>query len=37
LNAALACEYLVRGVASEAIVSAAGHHHQCLAAWMRTA
>ncbi|MDA0814812.1 MAG: beta-ketoacyl synthase N-terminal-like domain-containing protein [Verrucomicrobia bacterium] len=37
LNAALACEYLASGMASEAIVSAAGHHHQCLAAWMRTA
>ena len=36
LNAALACEHLVRGSASEAIVSAAGHHHQCLAARLRS-
>ncbi|MEZ5325067.1 MAG: beta-ketoacyl synthase N-terminal-like domain-containing protein [Verrucomicrobiales bacterium] len=37
LNAVIACEYLVRGIAAEAILSAAGHHHQCLAAWLRSA
>ena len=37
LNAALACEHLARGSVDEAIISAAGHHHQCLAAWLRSA
>lgn len=36
LNGVLACEALARGDAAEAIVSGAGHHHQCLAAWLRT-
>jgi hypothetical protein len=34
LQAVAACEYLQNGCAEDAIVSAAGHHHQCAAAWI---
>ncbi|MGK0186836.1 MAG: hypothetical protein ACI9R3_002620 [Verrucomicrobiales bacterium] len=37
LNAVLACEHIAQGKVAEAVVSAAGHHHQCLAAWFGAA
>lgn len=37
LNTVLACEHLARSQVSEALISAVGHHHQCLAAWLGAA
>ena len=34
LNCVVACEALARGSSRHAVISAAGHHHQCAAAWL---